>query len=120
MSSNYRFVVNEEHIIDTLNSTNYRRYWLDQDRIDDEKYLRECVLDRRLDDLIAKLIVNRWPKQKLDTGEEYQPANDEAYRVKCAILNVISPSHLNTFDPGMSVQHRPAGKLERQKKGIRI
>jgi hypothetical protein len=123
MSSNRRFVLNEGRcILDTLNPSNDAHYCLDQDEPEDEKYLRERVLMRRLHVPINKLIVNRRPLEKLPSGEYYQPSGpseDGIDEIYWPILNAICASNLNTFDPGMSIQHKSTGKLNRQKIGTR-
>jgi len=69
MSSNCRFVLNEERcIIDTLNSTNDPRYRLAKGGPEDQKDLRERLFMWRLRDLIEKLIVNPRPMEKLSTS----------------------------------------------------
>ena len=54
--------------------------------------------------------------QKLPSGEEYKPHNEESSAIWSAMLYTIRASHLNTFDPALSVQHKFDGKLKRQKK----
>jgi hypothetical protein len=114
MSSNCRFVLNEKRrIVDTFHSTCDTHCWVAQDDPEDEKYLRECVLQRRLNDPIDKLIVNRGPC----TCAEYDSSKNEASEIQWVIVEAIRASHLNTLDPGISVQHKPVGKLKRQKIG---
>ena len=118
MSTNCRFVLDEDRsVIDTLNPMGPEGICGYGDP-EDEKSLRECVLWQRLRDPIRKLIVNRGPKHKFRSGEEGQLPNiDETYDIWWGIFNVIRASHLNTFDPEMSIQYRSGGKLNRQKIG---
>src|SRR5262249_41627213 len=55
------------------------------------------------------------PMQKLPSGEEYEPHNEESFAIWWAILDTIKASHLNTFDPALSIQQKFNGKLRRQK-----
>jgi hypothetical protein len=52
----------------------------------------------------------------LALGDPYKPANEEAAAVEWAMRETIRASHLNTFDPALSVQNKFDGKLRRQKK----
>ena len=71
----------------------------------------------RLSGLAEKLIINLRPMEKLPSGEEeYKPRNEEADSIWMALFYTIRASHLNTFDPTMSIQHKFDGKLRRQKK----
>lgn len=118
MSSNCRFVLNEErYIIDTLNTPNDRRCRLPGGEPEDERYLRECVFMLRLRDLIEKLIVNRRPMEKVFTGEEYQPSNEEANEICMAIKSAVRASLLNTFDPAACIQRKSDRKFNRQYEG---
>src|SRR5215467_324397 len=54
--------------------------------------------------------------QKLPSGEEYKPYNEESFAILWAMLATIRASHLNMFDPALSIQHKFDGKLRRQKK----
>jgi hypothetical protein len=54
--------------------------------------------------------------QRDASGHEYKPTNEESFAICWAILLTIRASHLNTFDPALSVQHKFNGKLRRQKK----
>jgi superfamily I DNA/RNA helicase len=71
----------------------------------------------RLSEMIEKLIVNLRPMQELPSGQEYKPFNEESHSIWMAAFHTIKASHLDTFDPAMSIQHKFDGKLRRQKKG---
>ena len=70
----------------------------------------------RLSGMIEKLIINLRPRQKLPSGEEYKPRNEDSDSIWMVLLYAIRASHLNTFDLTMSIQHKFDGKLRRQKK----
>jgi hypothetical protein len=53
--------------------------------------------------------------QKLPSGEEYKPHNEESFAIWWTMLDTISSSHSNTFDPVLSIRHKFDGKLRRQK-----
>jgi len=121
MSINCRFALDEErHIIDAVNAANSGKAYYSQEGHEgdpeDDKHLRECILNMQLSKMIEKLIINLRPMQKLPWGEEYKPHNEESFAIFRAMLNTIKASHLNTFDPALSVQHKFDGKLKRQKK----
>src|SRR5262249_37083188 len=46
----------------------------------------------------------------------YKPYNEESFAILWAMLATIRASHLNMFDPALSIQHKFDGKLRRQKK----
>ena len=56
--------------------------------------------------------------KKLPSGEEYKPFNDEVYAIWQAIFLAIGASHLSSYDPTLSIQHKFGGTLKRQKKGM--
>jgi hypothetical protein len=117
MSVNCRFALDEKrNVIDTVNVANSGKAYCHQGDPEDDKYLRERVLMIRLSGMIEKLIINVRPRQKSPWGEEYEPFNEESHSIGRALLYTISASHLNTFDPTMSIQHKFDGKLRRQKK----
>ena len=116
MSVNCRFALDEKrYVIDAVNVANSGKGYCHEGEPEDDKYLRERVFMNRLDGMIEKLIINLRPMQKLPSGEEYKPFNEETFPIKSVVLNTIRASHLNTFDPTMSVQHKFDGKLRRQK-----
>src|SRR5215510_6936838 len=118
MSSNCRFALDEKrYVIDAVNVANSGKGYCHEGDPEDDKYLRERVLMIRLSEMIEKLIVNLMPMQKLPSGEEYKPKNEESFSIWWAMLGMIKASHLNTLDPAMSIQHKFDGKLKRQKKG---
>jgi hypothetical protein len=79
-----------------------------------DKHLRERILQWRLWELTRKLIINLRPMEEF-RGREYKPPNEEAGAICFAMLATIGASHLNTFDPALSVQHTFDGKLRREK-----
>jgi hypothetical protein len=118
MSGNCRFALDEKrYVIDAVNVANSGKVQCHEDEPEDDKYLRERVLWIRLSGMTEKLIINLKPRQKLPSGEEYEPVNEESFAIWWAMVNTIRASHLNTFDPAMSIQHKFDGKLRRQKKG---
>jgi hypothetical protein len=117
MSVNCRFALDEKrNVIDAVNAANSGKAYCHEGAPEDDKYLRERVLMIRLSGLIEKLIINLRPSQKLPSGEEYKPVNEESRSIWLALLDTISASHLNTFDPTMSIQRKFDGKLRRQKR----
>jgi hypothetical protein len=117
MSVNCRFALDEKrNVIDAVNAANSGKAYCHEGAPEDDKYLRERVLMVRLSGLIEKLIINLTPSQKLPSGEEYKPRNEESDSIWLALLDTIRASHLNTFDPSMSIQHKFDGKLRRQKR----
>jgi hypothetical protein len=118
MSVNCRFALDQNRrVIDTVNAANTGQAYCHEGEPEDDKYLRERVFMIRLDGLIEKLIINLRPRQKLPSGEEYKPFNEETLSIGSVVLNTIRASHLNTFDPTMSIQHKFDGRLRRQKGG---
>ena len=118
MSVNCRFVFDEKrYVIDTVNVANSGKGYCRIGDPEDDKHLRERVLMIRLSEMIKKLIIDLRPMQKLPSGQEYKPENEESFAIWWATLETIRASHLNTFDPAMSIQHKFDGKLRRQKKG---
>jgi hypothetical protein len=117
MRVNCRFALDEKrNVIDGVNVANSGKAYCHEGDPEDDKYLRERVLMIRLHEMIEKLIINLRPRQKLPSGEEYKPVNEESRSICLAVLNTIRASHLNTFDPTMSIQHKFDGKLRHQKK----
>jgi hypothetical protein len=118
MSVNCRFALDEKrYVIDAVNVANSGKGYCHEGDPEDDKYLRERVLMIRLSEMIEKLIVNLRPMQKLPSGEEYKPFNEESHSIWMAAFHTIKASHLDTFDPAMCIQHKFDGKLTRQKKG---
>ena len=117
MSSNCRFAVDEKrYAIDAVNPANSGKGYCHEGDPEDDSYLRERVLMVRFGEMLDKLIINLKPMQKLPSGEEYKPRNEESFAIWWATLDTIRASHLNTFDPALSVQHRFDGNLRCQKK----
>jgi len=117
MSINCRFALDEKrYVIDLLNPANSGKGYCHEGAPEDDKYLRERVLMVRLGAMLRKLIINLRPMKKLPSGEEYEPENEESFAIWLTMLDTISASHLNTFDPVLSIQHKFDGKLRRQKK----
>jgi hypothetical protein len=50
------------------------------------------------------------------SAKEYKPHNEEASGIAWALFETIAASHLNTFDPALSIRHKFDGKLKSQKK----
>jgi hypothetical protein len=122
MTTNCRFALDEKRcVIDLHNPANsgpansWKGYCPKGDPADD-KHLRERILMIHLSKMIDKLIINLRPMQKLPSGEEYKPHNEETFAIWWAMLGTIRASYLNTFDPALSIQHKFDGKLRRQKK----
>jgi hypothetical protein len=120
MSTNQRFVLNEKcDVTDMLNPANSVSGHYNYDGApEDDRHLRERVLRKRLSDLVDKLIIN--PRPMLDpSGREYQPSNEGCHAIWWAVFNAIKASHLNSFDPALSIQHKFGGTLKRKKEGMR-
>ena len=114
MSANCRFALDEKrYIIDAVNVANSGKGYCHEGDPEDDKYLRERVLMVRLGEMLKKLIINLRPMKKLPSGEEYEPHNEESSDIWWAIVDTINASHLNTFDPALSIQHKFNGKLNR-------
>jgi hypothetical protein len=117
MSINRRFTLDERRdVIDAVNVANSGKAHCHQGDPEVDKHLRERVLQVCLGEMLEKLIINLRPTvEHRWSGERYQPFNEERHAVWVAILNAIRASHLNTFDPALSVEHKFDGKLKRQK-----
>jgi hypothetical protein len=116
MSTNCRFALDERrYVIDAVNVANSGKGYCHKGNPEDDKHLRWRILMVLLGELVDKLIINLRPMQRYPTGQEYEPTNEEADAVEWAMLDTIRASHLNTFDPALSVQHKFDGKLRRQK-----
>ena len=114
--SNCRFALDEgRNVIDAVNVANSGKAYCHQGDPEDDKHLRERVLQVCLDEIVEKLIINVRPTVEHWSGEQYEPFNEERHAVWVAILDTIRASHLNTFDPALSIQHKFDGKLKRQK-----
>jgi hypothetical protein len=114
MSINCGFALDERrNIIDAVNVANSGKTYCSKGTPEDEKHLRERILMLHLDEMIDKLIINLSPMQRDALGQEYKPANEDSFAISWAILGMIRASHLNTFDPALSVQHKFDGKLRR-------
>ena len=117
MITNCRFALDEKrYVIDLLNPANSGKGYCHKGDPEDDKYLRERVLMVRLGEMLDKLIINLRPMQKLPSGGEYKPHNEESFAIWWAMLDTIRASQLNTFDSALSIQHKFDGKLKRQKK----
>jgi hypothetical protein len=118
MSGNRRFALDERrYVIDAINAANSGKGYCHKGDPEDDKHLRERILQVGLGEMLEKLIINVRPTQEHRSGEKYQPFNKERHAIWVAILGTIWASHLNSFDPAMSIQHKFDGKLRRQKKG---
>jgi hypothetical protein len=116
MSINCRFALDEKrNVIDIVNVANSgKAHCFEGDP--DDKHLRELVFQICLRKLLEKLIINLRPMQKCWSGERFQPPNQESDAIQSLIFYAIRASHLNTFDPALSVQHKFDGKLRRPEK----
>jgi hypothetical protein len=114
MSINCRFALDQKrYVIDAVNPANSGKGYCHEGSPEDDRHLRERVLLNPLGKMIDKLIR---PMQELPSGKEYKHDNEESFSIWWTILDTISASHLNTFDPALSIQHKFDGKLRRQKK----
>jgi len=121
MSVNCRFALDEKrYVIDLLNPANSGKGYCHEGAPEDDSYLRQRILMIGLGEMLDKLIINLRPMQKLPSGEEYKPHNEERFAIWWAMLDTIKASHLNTFDPALSVQHKFDGKLKPRKNTRRI
>ena len=115
MSINCRFALDERRsVIDAVNVANSGKTYCHQGDPEDDRHLRERVLQVCLGEILKKLIINVRPTPEYWSGERHQPFNEEIF-VWMAILDAIRASHLNTFDPALSVQHKFDRKLRRPK-----
>jgi hypothetical protein len=115
--ANCRFSLDESrYVIDAVNADNSRKVYHFEGAPEDDKHLRERVLWIRLAETLEKLIIDLRPMQKLPSGEEYKPHNETCSSIAWALLKTIAASHLNTFDPMLSIQHKFDGKRKSQKK----
>jgi hypothetical protein len=90
MSVNCRFALDEKrYVIDTVNAANSGKGYCHEGAPEDDKYLRERVLQNRLHQMLEKLFLNLRPMQKLPTGQEYKPQNEEAFAVWRALLDIF-------------------------------
>jgi len=107
MSMNRRFALNESRkVIDAINAANSGKGYCHEGDPEDDKHLRGRVLQVCLGEILEKLIINVRPTPGF---------NEERHAVWVAVLDAIRASHLNTFDPALSVQHKFDGKLSHQK-----
>jgi hypothetical protein len=117
MTSNCRFTLDERrYVIDAVNVANSGKGYCHDGNPEDDKHLRERVLMVRLAEILEKLIIDLRPMRKLPSGEEFKPHNEVCSAIAWALLKTITASHLNTFDPMLSIQHKFDGKLKSQKK----
>jgi len=101
MSVNCRFVLDEKrYVIDTVNVANSGKGYCRIGDPEDDKHLRERVLSTRVHGMIEKLFIIKEPNQKLPWDEKHAVLS-----IWHAVLCAIRASHLNTFDPTMSIQH---------------
>jgi hypothetical protein len=116
MSNNCRFALDEKrNIIDTVNVANSGKVYFHQRDLEGDRHLRERILQWHLHKLTNKLIINLRPIRRDAAGHEFEPDNEESFAIYWAMFDAIRASHLNTFDPALSVQHKFDGKLRRQK-----
>jgi hypothetical protein len=107
-----RFIVDEnDMIIDCVNPVNSGRAYCSVDALRDHaKYLRECVLSERLWEMTQKLIVG------VRTAE--RRGISDANLIHDAVFVAIRASHLNSFDPLISLQQTFDGRLKDKKRGM--
>src|SRR5262245_46046468 len=118
MTRNHRFSLNEaRYVIDMQNPANDGKGYCHHDAPEDDVYLRERVLQVRLDEVLSALIIPTEPMKK-DRFGEYQPFNEEKHSIWWALLGAINASHLNSLAPLLSIQHKFDGKLKREKRGL--
>jgi hypothetical protein len=107
MSVNCRFALDEKrNVIDAVNVANSGKAYLPEGFPVDERHLRQSVLEVCLTEMLKKLIIEEWPEQDV---------YEERLAIWVAIVGAIEASHLNSFDPTVSIQHKFDGKLIRQK-----
>jgi hypothetical protein len=121
VNPNQRFALDDRgYVIDSLNPANSGKAY-HHDRNDDrspyDSHLRERVLFVRLCELVGKLIINQRPAEKDFLGHNYKPYNTEGGAISSAVFDAIRASHLNCRDPAISIEHKFAGRLKRQKNG---
>ena len=81
MITNCRFALDERrHVIDAINSVNYGKGYFHEGDPEDDGICLQRVLLIRLSGMIEKLIINLRPRQKLPSGEEYEPHDGEVLR----------------------------------------
>ena len=99
MSVNCRFTLDEKrHVIDAVNPANSGKGYCHGGWPEDDKHLRERVLMVLLGGMIKKLI-----------------GNEGSHSIWVAFDSTIGASHLDTFDPALSIEHKFDGTLRRQK-----
>jgi len=103
----------EAYIVDKLNSANNGNGHYFRDEPADDMHLRECVLRRRLSNLVNNLITNNNRMSELPNGEQYQPRCDENSSLWWALFATIRASHLNTLPVEFAIQHRFNGDMKR-------
>jgi hypothetical protein len=116
-----RFFVDENgYIIDTINPANSRKVYCWQKGVaKDDRQLRELVLWERLGDMFDRLKFKWGPTLTGEPSEMHlQYADGDRTDALSVIFNTIRVSHLNTFDPWLSVQNRFDGSLRRPKVGM--
>ena len=114
-STNRRFTLDEErHVIDAVNPANSGRGYCHYGAPEDDRYLRERVFMIRLGEMLEKLMTNVRSMQ-----EHWGAFNENRHAIWKTILAAVSASHLNSFDPTMSIQHKFNGKLIRRKERYR-
>jgi hypothetical protein len=113
MNTNIRFTIDENgFVIDSINPTNSGRWQPAQDNSDADKDLRDCILLNRLWPMTGKFIANLRPFYK------NQPTDNQRSSLYLIVIKTIRTSHLNTFDPLISVQQKFDGRLKDQKEGL--
>jgi hypothetical protein len=119
MNADIRFTIDENgFVIDSINPTNSGKWRAAEDTSHADKDLRYRVLSARLWEMTGKLMINLRPSYKTSSGEEYEPTNALRLSLYLAVSQTIRTSHLNTFDPLISVRQKFDGHLKDQKNGL--
>ena len=111
MDANIRFTVDENRFVtDSINPTNSGK-WRAAEDIFSDKDLRDCILTGRLLEMTSMFTINRRP----DTDK---PTINHSTMLHLILLQAMRTSHLNTFDPLISVQQKFHGRLKSEKRGL--
>jgi hypothetical protein len=114
MTTTQRFVLDEKNgdVIDTLNPAG-PKVLLFPGEPQDENYLREQILWRRLGESVGDLILQ--PAWRLPDETTVKDNKDAYYAIWESIYYALLASPLNTLEPALSMQNRFDGTLKRQK-----
>jgi hypothetical protein len=118
MNEERRFFVDKKgYVVDTINPANSAQALAD-DEDQNDRMLRERLLQVRLNTISETLFFTPTPMKTLPDGTEYQPLNEDALSTWWPIFRAIKASQLNWFDVGISIQNRFNGLLKRKKHGL--